>query len=82
MLVDTSDSKIGLPPSHTGEYIFRTRFCENHYLDHITAGGTPKRWNLTHLTDECDTLGCDSTAFAREKPDFGNGKSLRGIVNE
>ena len=63
----------------TSEYIFRTQFCDFHYLNHISGGGTPKRWGLVRAIEKCDVFGCVKKANHKEKTDFGGGKSLRGI---
>jgi len=77
--IDLSNTKVGLPPNHAGEYVFRTQFCETHYVDHTASGGNPKRWDLQREEGDCDVLGCESKVTRKEKTDFGGGKSLRGI---
>jgi len=79
--IDLSNTKVGLPPNHAGEYVFRTQFCETHYMDHMSEGGEPKRWALQREEGECDVLGCDAKVTRKEKPHFGAARSLRWMMN-
>lgn len=79
--IDLSNTKVGLPPNHAGEYVFRTQFCETHYVDHASEGGDPKRWDLAVTDAECDVLICEAKAARKEKPHFGAARSLRWMMN-